>query len=258
MATHHEIFTHSAEDDPLRQNITFWSKDGMDNVVTLSELQRFAREMSLNSIQSGVQIALCFFVTGVLVLMTPRTGMRQPIFILNLTSVVLAFFRAIFLSLYITSPWTMMYTQFSNDLSYVSTTDYAYSYASSILTTFLTASVFASLVLQTRSVCRLALKRWVENVVIAISIVLITGAIGSRLVQCILNLMGLNSRVPLMRYWVLKTSYALTMAVLAWFTSIFMWKLGKAILNRRQYAWNSSRCFRTLFTAIFFTMFIPC
>lgn len=241
----------------MHQNVTFFLKDGSEIVVQMSDINALGRDMTIAGTHAGAQMGACLIIAGMLLLTSSRASMYKPLFILNLTSLLLGFLRALFNSLYVSSPWSTVYTQFGGDFLYVLPIHYSYSYGVIVVHFLMALTINTSLALQAYSVCSHLHQRWHRMVLVGVSVLIITVAIGFRLASCILNFRVMKD-LRLEVAWVFKTTPIINVVALLWFMGIFIWKLLYTVYVRRRMGWVRMSVFKTLTLASGFTMVVPC
>lgn len=181
----------------------------------------------------GSQIGATLLLLLVLSLLTRREKRKSGIFIVNALCLVTNTIRCILLSCFVTSTLWHPYTQFSQDTSSVSKTDINTSIAASIFTLIVTVLIMISLSIQVWVVC-ITTAPYQRYMIMAATTATAMVAVGYKAAFVITSIMQTLDGQDGGSYLDLVMQSYITQAVaISFYSCIFTYKLGHAIIQRR-------------------------
>ena len=220
--------------DPYGQSFTLQASDGTPFNVSIPDLDYFVFYNNQICINYGAQTGASITLLIVLLLLTKPDKRASPIFIVNVSSLVLNIIRNVLQCLYFTGPFTETYAVFSGDFSRVHIGDYATSVAATVFTLLVLVCVEISLCLQTRVVC-VTLRQLYRRTIFAASVMIALVAIALRLALCIENVMDIVQAKVEGSLHQLASATTITETIsICWFSAVFVAKLGFALNERRK------------------------
>lgn len=245
--------------DPLHQNVTFYMADGVTPVTVLSSDINFWFYYNCKTdILFGAQMGACLIMFVVTAILTKESKRRKPVFILNLLSLILGFFRALLLALYSTSAWTEFSRFFISDYSTVPRSAYATSIAGAVIPLLMTITVNCSLALQAHAVAQVMQRKFVY-LISSLSCLVFLVAVGFRFAEVVTNSMAIMSLgFYFGEAWVTMGALV-TETISIWFFSIiFTGKLVWTIHTRKSLGFQQWSYIQILAAMGGCTMIIPC
>ena len=244
--------------DLHNQNLTYKAADGVtDLFITMGDVNSYHLYQTKLGILYSTQMGACFVMAIVLLVLTSRKNYRQPIFILNFLSLVFGFIRALFLVLFLVSPWVQFYNQYSGDFSDVPASAYRLSVAATIFPLLMLTTVSASLMLQAHAVCKIMDRRFAWPL-IAASLIVVLLSIGFRFAQMVTNSQAIMGAIIYPNQYLRTGSLVTSTLVIWWFSAIFCYKLVYTCVTRHRNGWRRYSTLRVLAIMSGCTMLIPC
>jgi len=221
--------------DPFTQNFTLLMADGQTIFqVSIPDLDQFVLYNSQVCINYASQIGASIIMLVVVLLTTREAKRRSPIFMLNVTSLVLSFIRSLLQTLYWVGPFTESYAYFSGDYDMVPRSAYATSVAALVMTLLFLMTVELSLILQTNVVCCTLRERY-RWLVMALSCAVSLLAIGFRFAVTVLNSEAiLNTESTYFLYSIASGALIMETISIWFFCAIFVAKLAITLYQRKK------------------------
>lgn len=244
--------------DHHKQNVTFLAADGITEINTpMGEINHYIFENSKQCILFGSQMGACIIMAIVLVVLTSSKKRLQPLFLLNLASLVLGFLRALFLALYFVSQWVEFYNQYSRDYTDLSSSTYRTSVVATLFPVLMTITINGSLIIQAHAVCKIMDKKFAIPLVGA-SIIVVLLTIGFRFALCVTNIQAIVGAVVLEAQYLRTATLVTSTLSIWWFSLLFIYKLIFTMYTRFRNGWKRWGAFRILSIMAGCTMIIPC
>ncbi|KAF1918501.1 fungal pheromone mating factor STE2 GPCR-domain-containing protein [Ampelomyces quisqualis] len=220
--------------DAWKQPITMLFPDGSNFTTSVEYFNLMRIYGSRLSIVNGAQIGATLTLLLVLFLLTRSEKRKSSIFIINAACLLFNLVRCILASCYTTSTLWNPYAQLIKDFTYVTKGDLATTVAANTFTLIVTVLIMISLSLQVWVVCITTAPVHRAIIMFATTLMAMV-AVGWKAAYVIINTRETLALRPFDPYaHVLLGSY-ITQAVAIWFYSlIFTYKLGYAIIQRRK------------------------
>jgi pheromone alpha factor receptor len=247
--------------DPYNQTVTIYLADGVTPVTfLLSDVDFISYYTHACCINYSCQLGACFVMFFVLLVLTKESKRRTAMFILNLSSLVFGFFRALLLTIYFVSPWDRIYPQLSGDYSSIPRSAYASSIASTVFPVLMMITVNMSLVIQAYTVCKnMNMHSIYRHVIILLSCLVLLAAVGFHFIEMVTNSMAIMAvESYASKQWVMTGTLAAETASIWFFSIIFTGKLVWTLVTRRVMGWKQWSGVRILAAMGGCTMIIPC
>lgn len=225
--------------NPFTQNVTLLMRNGTDGstliTIPLSLFNSWKVETQETCINYGSQLGASLMMMMLMVAITTRQSKRnQPIFWLNMLSLLLAFIRALLQALFYVGPFQDVYRFMSSDYSDVSRREYNQSVLGVMATLLLLCTIEASLVLQTNEVCLTMAQRW-RWVVVCFSIIVVLLTCVSRVVYTVTNIEGILATLYNGDTMMLAKLNLITETASIWyFCAVFVGKLAWTMYIRKR------------------------
>lgn len=206
----------------------------------------------------GSQIGAVVIMLVVVAITTRRSKILQPIFLLNIMSLVLALIRS---SMYLAAWFNIfnnIYVQMAEDYSGVPQSTINQSCVTVVFTLLLVITIEASLVLQTEVVCK-TIAPLFRYTILALSVGLVLLAIACRFALAVMNIqliLGLGQPNALGQ--VAKIVQATQIASIWFFCAIFVAKLGWTMWLRRRMGMKQWGPMQIICISGGCTLIIPC
>jgi hypothetical protein len=220
--------------DPWTQPVTLFNQDGSNFTIGMEDFNQGHIFTARLAITYGTQIGASLMLLLVLLLLTRASKRTSSIFLINALCLTANTIRCILLSCYMTSTLLHPYSQFTANYSRVTRGDLATSTAANTFTLLVTILVMVSLSLQVWVVCitTAAVQRYI---IMSATTIMACIATGYKAAFVILNIKQTLSLQNLQPYDDIVLKSYITQAVAIWFFScIFTYKLGYAIIQRRK------------------------
>lgn len=246
--------------DLYNQTMTFIDWNGTVHEVNMRLIEDNEIYHSRLAILYSSQFGACFIMAMVLLVMNSRKSYRQPVFVLNLLSLVFGMLRNILLAFWTVGPWTGFYPQYSNDYFDIPASAYRLSIATTVFPLLMLITVNASLVIQAHTVSKIMDKKFAYPLFVA-SVLVVLLAVGFRFAYMVFNAQSIYGRHQLSEgnARILKVGTVITAALtIWWFSIIFFSKLVYTVITRRRNGWKRYSTLRVLAIMSGCTMVIPC
>jgi pheromone alpha factor receptor len=220
--------------DPWMQPFTLYRQDGSSFSNSIDQVDQIRLYAARLAVTYGCQIGASLSLLLVLLLLTRASKRKSFIFLINALSLTANTIRCILLSCYVTSTLLNPYAQLSSDFSRVTRGDLAVSTAANTFTLLVTILVMVSLSMQVWVVCitTAPIHRYIIMGTTTTMALIATGYKAAFVILNIKQTLNLQNVIPYKE--IVFRSY-ITQAVAIWlFSSIFTYKLGYAIIQRRK------------------------
>jgi pheromone alpha factor receptor len=243
--------------DPWMQPVNLLTPDGIDFTIPLSYFDQVRLYHARLGIMYGSQIGATLILLLVLLLLTRAEKRKSSIYLVNVLCLVTNFIRCVLLSCYTTSTIANPYSQLIRDGTRVTKGDFAVAVAFNTFSLIVTSLVMISLSIQVWVVCITTAPIHRYIIMGATSVVALV-ATGYKAAFIILNIKQTLIYQPLEPYkHVLQGSY-ITQAIAIWFFScVFTYKLGYAIIQRRKLKMPQFGPMQVIFIMGCQTMLVP-
>jgi pheromone alpha factor receptor len=224
----------SPDFDPWTQPIQLLLKDGSTYNTSMYEFDNLRIYGAKVAITYGSQTGATLILLLVLLLLTRAEKRKSSIFLVNAICLITNAIRCVLLSCYVTSSLFDPYSQITGDFSRVTKADMTTSVAANVFTLVVTVLILVSLSTQVWVVC-ITTPPFQRYIIMGTTTVVALVAIGYKAAFVILNIMQTLTYMNLNPYkYVVLHSY-ITQAVAIWYFSVvFTYKLGCAIIQRRK------------------------
>jgi pheromone alpha factor receptor len=220
--------------DAWTQPVFLLNADGSNLTVPVDYFDLVRIYHSRLSIAYGTQIGATLVLLVVLLLLTRAEKRKSSVFLINGLCLTVNFIRCVLLSCYSTSTISNPYSQISGNFTRVTTGDLATAVAANTFTLIVTCLIMISLSIQVWVVC-ITTAPIHRYVIMGATTLVACVATGFKAAFVIINIKQTLSYETFEAYkYVFQASY-ITQAIAIWFFScIFTYKLGYAIVQRRK------------------------
>jgi pheromone alpha factor receptor len=247
----------SSDFDPWTQPISLLLEDGSTYNTSMQDIDNLRMYGAKVAITYGSQIGATLILLLVLMLLTRAEKRRSSIFLVNAFCLVTNAIRCILLSCYVTSSLFDPYSQITGDFSRVTKADMATTVAANVFTLIVTILILVSLSTQVWVVC-ITTPPCQRYIIMGTTTVVALVAIGYKAAFVILNIMQTLTFMNLEPYMYVVLHSYITQAVAIWYFSvIFTYKLGYAIIQRRKLNMPQFGPMQILFIMGCQTMLVP-
>ncbi|EAT81820.2 hypothetical protein SNOG_10426 [Parastagonospora nodorum SN15] len=219
--------------DPYTQEFMVLGPDGQEIPISMQTVNEYRLYTARLGLAYGSQIGATLLLLLVLSLLTRREKRKSGIFIVNALCLVTNTIRCILLSCFVTSTLWHPYTQFSQDTSRVSKTDVNTSIAASIFTLIVTVLIMISLSVQVWVVC-ITTAPYQRYMIMGATTATAMVAVGYKAAFVITSIIQtLNGQDGGSYLDLVMQSYITQAVAISFYSCIFTYKLGHAIVQRR-------------------------
>lgn len=243
--------------DLFDQQITVLLADGSLMNLTMGDIRDYTTYGVRISINYGSQIGASFILLVIIMLLTKHEKKKSPIFILNALALLFNIIRLVLQCVYYTSAWYNPYAVFAQDYTRIAFSDVATSIATSVMTFFVTICIEASLIFQVRVVSVTASKTqrfW--TMVISCTVAMIT--IAFRFALTVVNSEAIQDAEDFQSWaWLASATQIMITISICFFSLIFLYKLGYALMQRRKLGLKQFGPMQIIFIMGCQTMIVP-
>jgi len=245
--------------DPYNQTITFLLADGRTPYsISMHDIDHDTFYLESLTINYGSQLGACFVMFFVMIILTKPGKRTSPMFILNILSLALGFFRMLFLCFYFTSSWLKFYPSNTGDVNAISSRAKAISVLGTIPPVLMQMTVSGALYLQAQTVTNAMSNLWRYGIM-GLSLLVVLTAIGIRFAECVTNSMAITTNNTYWSHEWLEQATLISETVVIWFFCvIFTSKLITTLIIRKKNGWKQWSALRVLAAMGCCTMIIPC
>jgi pheromone alpha factor receptor len=223
-----------SDSDPFAQQFDFTRSDGETFGVPVEQIDDLRIYTATLATTYGAQFGATFTLLLVLLLLTRADKRKSSMFIINASCLAANAIRCILLSCFTTSTLMNPFVQLTGEFSHVTKRDLATTVTSSIFSIIVMSLVMISLSMQTWVVCitTAPIERYI---IMGLTTVVALVAVGYKAAFVVLNVRDtLNFVWPPVDRRFYQDSYIVQAASIWFFSSIFTYKLGHAIHQRRK------------------------
>lgn len=241
--------------DPWMQNVTMYAPDGSTIVVSMEHVNAYRLYTARVSTSFGSQTGASVVLLLVLLLLTRREKRKSSIFILNALCLIINSLRCIFLTCYVTGGFMHPYTLLSGVGRY-STSDLIVSVMGTTLTTIVTALTMASLSLQVWVAC-VTTNRLQRILIMGTTTAVALISVGTKFAYMVAANMSVVQLSTRNADKLSASSYITQAVAILLYSSVFVWKLGYAVVQRRRLKMQQFGPMQIVFIMGCQTMIIP-
>ena len=242
---------------PSDQSFTVLTQDGTPVTSTIKDLDEFYIYSVSVAINYAAQLGASLMLLICVFMLTKPDKHYSPVFVLNVSALLVNFIRLILLCLFYTGPASELYAVITGDYSAVPDSAYATSVAGLVLSLVLVILIEISLFIQVQVVC-VTLKRVYRHGIAALSTLVAMVAIGFRLAFTVENSKTVFTGESVEALFWLDSAVNITTTVsICYFCAIFVGKLGYALHQRQKLGIRRWTAMNMIFTMGCQTLFIP-
>jgi Fungal pheromone mating factor STE2 GPCR len=216
------------------QSFNVTSLTGSPTTLSFPQVDSLAYLRTSTGIVAGFAIGFCAQLFIVLLLLTPKERRRQPIYLLNMTSLFLLTLNNICRSVIYCSTYQNSGPQLLGAFFAYGKTTWVPIVLQAIINPFLFASIMISLVLQTRVV--FAAEPLTRHTITILGALAVLGEFGIATTNSVYSVILQYSypSIVVVPQWIYRTQRLYFVVFVAICCAVFLWKLAMTILRRRR------------------------
>src|SRR5579859_6952506 len=242
------------------QSFNVTSLKGTPVTLSFPQIDSLAYLRTSTGIVAGFAIGFCAQLFIILLLLTPKERRRQPIYLLNMTSLFLLTFINICRAIIYCSTYQNSGPQLLGAFFAYGKTTWVPLVLQAIINPLLFASIMTSLVLQTRVV--FAAEPITRHTITLVGALAILGEFGIAVTNSVYSVL-LQYRYPeivVVPQWIYRTQRLYFVVFVAICCAVFLWKLARTILRRRRMGMDIKQFgpFQIVFIMFTQCLIVPC